>query len=133
MPRKLKSWSKIAIFDIADHSSQSLSSLDKLVGSELKISGRGNRVRLEGIAKLVLALKAVRQGTSRLKVINLNTSDLENPSVISALDSLGILARALNNKQRDAIINGTMTIDTEVREGINRAAHHSMKLATKYL
>lgn len=133
MPRKSKTWSKTVVVDISNHSSQPLSSLDQLVGKELKVSGRGNRVRLEGLGTLILALQAARQGTSRRNVINLNASDLKNPSVISALDGLGVLERVLTNNQYDAIVNGSMTIDTEVREAINRAAHHFMKQASKYL
>lgn len=131
MPRKLKTWSKTVIIDVTNHSSQSLSSLDKFVVNELKVSGRGNRVKVDEIGALILALQAARQNTKRSKAINLNISDLQNPLVISALDDLGVLARVLTNRQRNALLNGKITI--ELREDINRAAYHYMKQARKYL
>jgi hypothetical protein len=132
MPRKINPWSKIVVLDIANDSVELLNSLDSLVGSALRSRGRGNRVRIEEIAALISALQVARHGKGRHKRVNLNTLDLKNLLVISALDGLGVLERVLTVKQLQSLYK-RKPLSSETREAINRAARHYMEQARKHL
>jgi hypothetical protein len=132
MPRKINCWSRIVVVDIANDSVELLNSLDSLMGSGLRSRGRGNRVRIEEIGALISALQVARHGESRHKRVNLNTLDLKNSLVISALDGLGVLERVLTVKQLESLYK-RKPLSPETREAINRAARHYMEQVRKHL
>lgn len=132
MPRKKPFQYKVAVLDIPNDSPDLIKSFDGLVGDQLKSSGRGNRTKLDKVAKLIIALKNARSSKDRLAVPNLNLDDFKHPAVIDALDDLGVLVRAVPRSLLEEYrLTGILPL--EHREAVIRAAQHYLKQATKYI
>ena len=132
MPRKKTCYSDTKIIDISDMPESFIKSLDELMLNELKAAGKGNRTDIDGVTGLMRVLCKIRDGTSRIKIANLNKEELRNPEVLEALEILGIFKRILTKDGLKALKTNSQPYDASLNLEINKSARYYLKLVTKY-